>query len=106
MKRSDCLNWLKKNGFDIPEKSRCTHCTFQSQKDWEEQKKSAPLDWAQSVSFDKSIRNLSTKPGRQLYLHRSIKPLPQAILLPEDEGYVQPELIVGPGCDTAGYCWD
>lgn len=107
MKRNDCINWLLEHNLEVPSKSSCTHCVFHNQKDWEEQKKHAPLDWAQSVVFDEMIRNKSTKLGRQLFIHKSIKPLEQAVILPEEIGYTQSFLPMdGPGCDTAGYCWD
>jgi hypothetical protein len=107
MRRGDCIKWLLEHGLEVPHKSSCTHCAYHNQKDWEEQKRDAPLDWAQSVVFDNSIRNLSTKRGRQLFVHRSTKPLSQAVFLPEEAGYSQSFLPMdGPGCDTAGYCWD
>lgn len=107
MKRADCINWLNKNGLDVPVKSSCTHCVFHSQQNWVDQKREAPLDWAQSVAFDQSIRNKSTKRGRQLFVHRTARPLSEVVYLPEEAGYSQTFLPMdGPGCDTAGYCWD
>lgn len=107
MRRGDCIKWLLEHGLEVPHKSSCTHCAYHNQNDWENQKRDAPLDWAQSVAFDASIRDLSTKRGRQLFVHRSTKPLTQSVFLPEEQGYSQSILPMdGPGCNTAGYCWD
>lgn len=109
MRRSDCLNWLKKNGFDIPVKSSCTFCPYHNQKTWEDQKRNYPADWQKSVEYDRmlSATPITIKQERViLFTHKSARPLSQAVFLPEDNGYIQPELLAGPGCDTAGYCWD
>lgn len=110
MKRIDCLNWLKKNGFNIPLKSSCTFCPYHNQKTWEDQKRNYPSDWQQSVEYDRllSAAPITIKNERiVLFTHKSAKPLEKAVFLPEEAGYSQTYLPMdGPGCDTAGYCWD
>lgn len=107
MKRFDCIKWLEHKGFETPVKSACTHCTYHDNAAWERMKRENGPDWRQAVEFDQAIRDKSTygKYG-QLYVHRSVKPLTLAVKLPEDEGYTQPDLMPGPGCDSAGYCWE
>jgi hypothetical protein len=34
MKRSDCLDWMKDNGYSKPPRSACTFCPFHSMKEW------------------------------------------------------------------------
>lgn len=105
MTRADCVRYLIEHGLEVPPKSACTHCVYHSQKMWEEQKRRGGKDWQQSILFDAAIRDKSTR-GRPLYIHPSLKPLAQAVTLPEDYGYSQVDLLPGPGCDSAGYCWD
>jgi hypothetical protein len=107
MKRADCIKWLNEHGLEVPTKSSCTHCIFHSQKNWEDIKRNSPADWKEAVEYDLSVRNRSTRRGRELFIHTSLKPLTQAVFLPEEAGYSQSFLPMdGPGCDTAGYCWD
>jgi hypothetical protein len=110
MRRSDCINWLKSNGFDLPVKSSCTQCPYHNQKTWEEQKRESPEDWAQSVRYDQLLTATPTsiKGERiKLFVHRTTRPLAESVFLPEEAGYSQSFLPMdGPGCDTAGYCWD
>jgi hypothetical protein len=107
MKRADCIKWLQEHGFDVPVKSSCTHCVFHTQENWMQQKRESKSDWEQSIKFDESLRTVSTLRGGHLFVHRSAQPLAQAVFLPEEAGYSQSFLPMdGPGCDTAGYCWD
>jgi hypothetical protein len=105
MRRGDCVNWLLKHGLEVPGKSSCYHCPFRSKAEWEEMKRVGGSDWTNAIAFDRSIRDKSTK-YKSLFVHRSARPLEEAVLLAEDEGFTQPDLLPGPGCDTAGYCWD
>lgn len=105
MRRSDCLKWLENHGLEIPGKSSCYHCAFRSEQQWQELKRAGGNDWNGAVEFDRSIRDKSTK-HLGLFIHRSGRPLDEAVTIPEDLGYSQPALMPGPGCDRAGYCWD
>lgn len=74
--RLDCINWLKKNGFEVPVSSSCTFCPFQSDQSWTELKKDDPNEFNSIVNLDKSIRDSTLKGIRQpIYLHKSLKPL-------------------------------
>lgn len=110
MKRSDCITWLTKHGLPLPKKSSCVHCPYHNQESWIEQKREYPEDWAQSVYYDKLLTATPTQiKGKRikLYVHRATRPLSEVVYLPEESGYSQSFLpIDGPGCDTAGYCWD
>ena len=110
MTRTACIKWLTRHDFEVPKKSSCTHCPYHSQAAWMEQKRGNPQDWAQSLYYDELLTATPTaiKGERiKLFVHRSTKPLSESVFLPEEQGYSQEFLPMdGPGCDTAGYCWD
>ena len=106
MTRAECIKWLTAHELEIPVKSSCTHCVYHNQANWQAMKRENGADWGQAVYFDGLIRAASTKIGRQLFIHPSLRPLAESVPLPEEVGYTQPDLIDGPGCDSAGYCWD
>lgn len=107
MTRGDCINWLQSNGLEVPGKSSCTHCVYHGPKVWQEMKKENGPDWKQALDFDATIRNKSSKPGRTMYIHSSLKPLNEAVKIPEDAGYSQQEMFIEElgGCTSAGHCW-
>lgn len=81
LRRNDCVEWLKSNGFPIPPKSACIFCPFQSDRRWLELKKNNPKEWKKVVRLDERIRNSSQKGIKQpIYLHRSARPLAEANL--------------------------
>ena len=84
MSRQDCLDWLKKNNFDLPEKSACIICPFHSDKYWHHMKTEKPNEFESAVSFDKKIRNGTAKIKDNLFLHRSCKPLDEIEFLKVD----------------------
>jgi hypothetical protein len=105
--RQDCINWFKANGFPAPTKSACYHCVFHSQAVWIDMKRENGSDWKNAVAFDLAIRGKSTKYGG-LFIHRSAKPLDEAVKLPEELGYSQGSMFEFTDDDTkckdAGYC--
>jgi hypothetical protein len=107
MSRNDCVAWLKAKGFKVPKKFSCSICVFHSEKVWDEMKRENGKDWETAVWFDNEIRDL--RPGYVLFLHKSGKPLEQAVNIPEDQGQVQSEmfgedLLEEGGCKIAGFC--
>ncbi len=94
--RIDCVSWLKDNGFEVPPKSSCTFCPYQSNKSWLDLKLNDPEEWNAVVNLDESIRHSSKKGVREpIYLHRSGKPLKE-VNLNEDQQSIDYE------CE--GYC--
>lgn len=82
MKRGDCLEWLRKNGYPHPPKSACTFCPFHADAQWRELRKS-PEEWAEAVEVDKRLREAPPKEYRTtgtLFLHRQLKPLDEVDL--------------------------
>lgn len=83
--RSRCVQWLSDNGFDIPPKSSCTFCPYQSDAQWLDKKLNDPKEWRALVKLDKKIRNSTAKGvNNPIYLHRSLKPLDE-VYLKEDQ---------------------
>jgi len=84
MSRQDCVNWLNKNKFPLPEKSACICCPFHDDKYWDFMKKERPSEFADAVKFDKEIRTISRKKNIKNYTHRSCKPLDEVEFSKED----------------------
>jgi len=75
MSRQDCINWMKKNEFPLPEKSACIMCPYHNDAYWHFMKTERPSEFEDAVEFDKNIRTGSRNIRDKLYLHRSCKPL-------------------------------
>ena len=80
--RSDCMQWMKKNGYALPRKSACTFCPFHSNDFWLDIKNNDPKMWKEVVDLDKTLRNATRKPEDEVFLHKSYVPLEEADLDP------------------------
>lgn len=87
-----CLDAVKTVGWPPPLRSRCEHCPNQLDAEWAEL---TPDEWERACRLDETIRE--TDP--HAYLHRSLIPLRQVTLKPDDGS---PGLFSG-GC-SAGMC--
>jgi hypothetical protein len=79
MARVDCLAWLGRNGYPIPQKSACIGCPYHSDEQWRDIKRDT-VAWEDAVSVDRAIRDGLRGTDGPLYLHRSLKPLDEADL--------------------------
>lgn len=104
MSRADCLRWLRDHGLPSPGKSACVFCPYHSMRAWEQMKREGGDDWQRAVEVDAAIRDVL--PPNELYLCSRRKPLPDAVSIPEDDGYSQLELLASldAECDS-GYCF-
>ena len=84
MSRQDCVNWLNKNKFPLPEKSACICCPFHDDKYWDFMKNERPSEFADAVAFDKEIRTISRNKNIKNYTHKSCKPLDEVEFSKED----------------------
>ncbi len=84
MSRQDCINWMDKNSFKIPEKSACICCPFHDDKYWQNLKTKYPTEFADAVALDKEIRTISRNKNIKNYTHRSCKPLDEVNFTPDD----------------------
>jgi len=75
MSRQDCINWMKKNQFPLPEKSACIMCPYHNDAYWHFMKTERPSEFADAVQFDKNIRTGAKNIKDNLFLHRSCKNL-------------------------------
>lgn len=75
MSRGDCVQWLLRNGYPVPPKSRCFFCPFQTDELWAEMKADHPDLFAMACELDRAIRHGLPGTNTLLYLHPSRKPL-------------------------------
>lgn len=105
MSRWDCLQWMMRNGYPQPPRSACTFCPYHSDNEWRRLRDEQPDDWADAIKVDAAIRQgfktiQGTNATKQLYVHRSLVPLPDVDLsTPEDRGQLS---IFGNECE--GVC--
>jgi hypothetical protein len=83
MSREDCERWLEDHGLEVPFKSACVFCPYQSKGMWQKVKASGNGDWTSAVKFDKAIRKV--RPPFDLYIHQARKPLDQIDMRTEQE---------------------
>ena len=101
MDRAACLAWLSSHDLPAPVKSACVICPYQSAARWEELKREGGADWKIALEVDKAIRD--KRPPFPVYLHRDTKPLEDAVVIPEDYGLTQANMLDGlddSGCDS------
>jgi len=75
MSRQDCIDWMKKNEFPLPEKSACIMCPYHNDAYWHFMKTERPSEFADAVEFDKKIRTGAKNIKDNLFLHKSCKNL-------------------------------
>ena len=87
MNRSDCMHFMRDNGFPIPRKSSCIFCPYSSDGTWADIKENNPKVFNIAVKIDKSVRNCMEirKDNNPAYLHKSMKPLNEVIFKHEDQ---------------------
>lgn len=79
MLRSQCIQWMKDNGYPEPPRSACYYCPFHSDVEWRRLRDDEPESFSHAVKFDKEIRQAYKNHDKQMkmtiYLHNSCKPL-------------------------------
>ena len=86
--RNNIIYWFKKNGLELPEKSSCVFCPFQSDQNWLRLKNNYPNDFNRAIIVDKAIRDSSKKGIKcPIYLHESLKPLDE-VKFDEDKNHL------------------
>jgi len=101
MTRADCQRWLKEHypTRTVP-RSACIGCPYHSDDEWRAIK-SDPMQWADAVEFDRSIRDCGGIRG-QVFLHRSCVALEDVDLRSEDARVGQ--LAFGWANECEGMC--
>jgi len=99
MSRTDLLKWYSENGFDVPVKSSCVFCPYQSNKSWRDLKQNFPSDFADAVLVDEAIRNSTAKGiSNPTFLHKSLTPLSEIDFLTSQIDMFEDECL--DGCHT------
>lgn len=100
MTRNDCMNYLTRNGLEIPGKSACVFCPYHNKRAWQEMKREGGPDWVKAVAVDEAIRK--QRPPYDLFIHSARIPLVDVDLsTPEDNGQLR---LINEECDS-GYCF-
>lgn len=87
MRRGECVAWLERHGYPIPQKSACIACPYHDNKTWRAMKDYRPEEWAEAVAFDEAIRTGLKGFTETLYVHQTLVPLSEVDLsTPEDHG--------------------
>ena len=91
MSRTDCISWLVRHGYPVPDKSACTFCPYRSDAEWRRLKLEDPESWLQACKIDEAVRELyapgSQRSPAQFFVHSSLKPLAEVDLsTAEDRG--------------------
>lgn len=97
--RGMVVRWLRDNNLEIPPRSACVFCPYQSDREWRHLQQHAPADFAKATATDSAIRH--KRPGYLSYLHRQRTELP-AVDLRSEEDHGQLTLWAQ---DCGGECW-
>lgn len=100
MSRSDCLRWLRREGYPEPGKSSCVYCPFRADRQWRDLRDADPAGWAKACALDGGLRQQSERFRGELYLHRSMVPLAEVDLSTAEERG-QPDMF---GNECEGLC--
>ena len=74
MSRDDVTHWLIDRGLDVPPRSACIICPFQTDDEW---RSLTDDEFEQAVEIDNQIRTM--RPKGPIYLHSKRIPLSQAV---------------------------
>jgi len=89
MSRGDCLEWMRRHGYQEPPKSSCVYCPFRGDAQWRNLRDRDPIGWAHACETDRQLRlpeNVARFRGT-MYVHSDLVPLDQADLsTAEDHG--------------------
>jgi hypothetical protein len=103
IRRGDCLQWMKKNGYPKPPRSACVYCPYHSNHEWRRLKEREPEAFERAVQFERDfqeVKRQTRKMGGVPYLHNSCTPLDKVdFSTDEDHGQT---LLWGNECE--GMC--
>lgn len=71
MRRSECLDLVKKMGWPEPPRSACWMCPNRENSEWQDMKKNWPEDFARACNLEAEIQLQRA----DFFFHRSLKPL-------------------------------
>ena len=100
MTRSDCFEWMKKNGYPVPPRSSCVFCPYHSDKEWIRLRDEEPEEFQRAVEFERNLQQAASEVPRirsQYFLHNSRRNLDEVIFRDD----YQPSLF---GNECEGMC--
>lgn len=84
------IQWLVRNGLEVPVKSSCYFCPYHDRASWQEIKNSGTGDWEKAVAADRRIRDSRHCSGFWCYLAAARKPLDECDFSgPTDHGQLE-----------------
>ena len=83
--RGDCLAWMERNGYELPQRSAYYFCPFQSNAEWRRMKQLHPVMFDNAVKFDEKIRHKMRDDRYEAYLHKECRPLKDIDLDPNKD---------------------
>lgn len=78
--RGHCLEWMAAKGYPTPPRSACYFCPYKSDAEWQRLRDTEPEEWYRAIAIDRVIRDGIGGTKERLYLHRSLRPLPDVDL--------------------------
>jgi len=81
MRRSDCLTWMKENGYPVPPRSACVYCPFHSNAEWRRLRDHEPEEFARAIDFEQKlqeVKRLTPNMKGVPFLHSSLMTLDKA----------------------------
>jgi hypothetical protein len=101
IRRHDCENWMKANGYPKPPRSACRYCPYHSDAEWRRLKREEPDEFRKAVEFEQEAQENITELWKEKpFLHRSLVPLDQ-VDFSTDEDHGQ-QVMFGNECE--GMC--
>jgi hypothetical protein len=79
LRRSDCVEWMKKNNYPTPPRSACTFCPYHTNTEWRRIRENKK-EWDEVVALDKAIREGTKRNTDQVFLHKDCVPLDEVDL--------------------------
>lgn len=104
MRRRDCIDWMKQNGYPEPPRSSCVYCPFHNNAEWRRLKAEEPEEFQKAVEFERELQRIKGNTDNMHavpFLHRTLVPLDQVDLrTDEDKGQMQMDF----GSECEGMC--
>ena len=87
--RRQCLDWMAAHQYPAPPRSACVFCPYHHDQEWRRLKNDEPEAFARAVDFERRLHTAMRLDGtwkaKQLYLHKSLKPLDRVDFRTETE---------------------
>jgi len=78
MTRTQCIEWMNRNGYPEPPRSSCVYCPFHSNKEWRRLQTEEPKEFERAVQFERDMQSAKARCqsfASVPYLHNARKPL-------------------------------